>query len=151
MRMQVWTRTFMIAGAVLALGATLPVKADEQKPYRIRGTLESVESNKLTVNTREGEAQIAPGSTSAKLTDEGGANMFRVCGRDDRQGTKIGDHLADHWADKKIAASGWSSASRSRVDGASRSPVAQESSGSLPGLAAVIAASSLASRRSTSA
>jgi hypothetical protein len=33
--MQVWTRTFMIAGAVLALGATLPVEADEQKPYRV--------------------------------------------------------------------------------------------------------------------
>jgi branched-chain amino acid transport system substrate-binding protein len=30
--------------------------------------------------------QIAPGSASAKLTDEGGPNVFRVCGRDDRQG-----------------------------------------------------------------
>jgi branched-chain amino acid transport system substrate-binding protein len=47
--------------------------------------------------------QIAPGSASAKLTDEGGPNVFRVCGRDDRQGTKVGDYLADHWADKKIA------------------------------------------------
>jgi branched-chain amino acid transport system substrate-binding protein len=39
--------------------------------------------------------QIAPGSASAKLTDEGGANMFRVCGRDDRQGTKIGGGQKD--------------------------------------------------------
>jgi len=46
----------MILGAVLALGATLPAEANEQKPYRVRGTLESVESNKLTVDTREGEA-----------------------------------------------------------------------------------------------
>ena len=46
----------MIAGAALALGATLPAEANEQEPYRVRGTLESVESNKLTVNTREGEA-----------------------------------------------------------------------------------------------
>jgi hypothetical protein len=46
--------TLMIAGAVLALGATLPADADEQKPYRLRGTLESGESAKLTVNTRDG-------------------------------------------------------------------------------------------------
>ena len=32
-----------------------------------------------------------------------GPNVFRVCGRDDRQGTKVADHLAEHWADKEIA------------------------------------------------
>jgi branched-chain amino acid transport system substrate-binding protein len=47
--------------------------------------------------------QIAPGSASAKLTEEGGPNVFRVCGRDDRQGTKVADYLADRWAGKKIA------------------------------------------------
>jgi branched-chain amino acid transport system substrate-binding protein len=47
--------------------------------------------------------QIAPGSASAKLTEEGGPNVFRVCGRDDRQGTKVADYLADHWAGKEIA------------------------------------------------
>ena len=46
---------------------------------------------------------ISPSSASAKLTDEGGPNVFRVCGRDDRQGTKVADYLADHWAGKKIA------------------------------------------------
>ena len=46
---------------------------------------------------------ISPGSTSAKLTDEGGPNVFRVCGRDDRQGAMVGDYLAEHWADKEIA------------------------------------------------
>jgi branched-chain amino acid transport system substrate-binding protein len=46
---------------------------------------------------------ITPGSASAKLTDEGGANVFRVYGRDDRQGVMVGDYLAEHWADKKIA------------------------------------------------
>ena len=50
-----------------------------------------------------GILQISPGSASAKLTDEGGPNVFRVCGRDDRQGTKVADHLAEHWADKEIA------------------------------------------------
>jgi branched-chain amino acid transport system substrate-binding protein len=46
---------------------------------------------------------IAPGAISSKLTDEGGPNVFRVCGRDDRQGAKIADYLADHWSGKKIA------------------------------------------------
>jgi branched-chain amino acid transport system substrate-binding protein len=46
---------------------------------------------------------ITPGSASAKLTDEGGPNVFRVCGRDDRQGAKIADHLADNFANQDIA------------------------------------------------
>jgi branched-chain amino acid transport system substrate-binding protein len=46
---------------------------------------------------------ISPSSASAKLTDEGGPNVFRVCGRDDRQGIKVADYLADHWAGKEIA------------------------------------------------
>jgi len=50
-----------------------------------------------------GILQIAPGSASARLTEEGGPNVFRVCGRDDRQGSKVGDYLAEHWADKQIA------------------------------------------------
>jgi branched-chain amino acid transport system substrate-binding protein len=50
-----------------------------------------------------GILQISPGSASGRLTDEGGPNVFRVCGRDDRQGTMAADHLADHWAGKQIA------------------------------------------------
>jgi branched-chain amino acid transport system substrate-binding protein len=46
---------------------------------------------------------ISPSSASAKLTDEGGPNVFRVCGRDDRQAIKVGDYLAEHWAGKEIA------------------------------------------------
>ena len=46
---------------------------------------------------------MTPGSASAKLTDEGGPNVFRVYGRDDRQGMMVGDYLAEHWADKEIA------------------------------------------------
>ena len=46
---------------------------------------------------------ISPGSASAELTDEGGPNVFRVCGRDDRQGSKVADYLAHHWAGKEIA------------------------------------------------
>ena len=50
-----------------------------------------------------GILQIAPGSASAKLTDEGGPNVFRVCGRDDQQGAKVADYLAETWAGKEIA------------------------------------------------
>jgi branched-chain amino acid transport system substrate-binding protein len=46
---------------------------------------------------------ISPGSASAKLTDEGGANVFRVFGRDDRQGSKVADYIAARWAGKQIA------------------------------------------------
>ncbi|HEX6111664.1 MAG TPA: branched-chain amino acid ABC transporter substrate-binding protein, partial [Geminicoccaceae bacterium] len=50
-----------------------------------------------------GILMIAPGAISAKLTEEGRPNVFRVCGRDDRQGTKVADYLADHRSGKKIA------------------------------------------------
>jgi branched-chain amino acid transport system substrate-binding protein len=46
---------------------------------------------------------ITPGSASAKLTDEGGPNVFRVYGRDDRQGAMVANYLAEHWAGSKIA------------------------------------------------
>jgi branched-chain amino acid transport system substrate-binding protein len=46
---------------------------------------------------------INPGSASAKLTEEGGPNVFRVYGRDDRQGVMVADYLAEHWAGKAIA------------------------------------------------
>jgi branched-chain amino acid transport system substrate-binding protein len=46
---------------------------------------------------------ISPSSASARLTDEGGPNVFRVCGRDDRQGAMVGDYMAERWAGKEIA------------------------------------------------
>ena len=47
--------------------------------------------------------QISPASTNPKLTDEGGPNVFRVCGRDDQQGVVAGNYLAKKYAGKKIA------------------------------------------------
>jgi len=47
--------------------------------------------------------QISPGSTNPLLTEQGRANVFRVIGRDDVQGSVAGTYLADHWRDKKIA------------------------------------------------
>jgi branched-chain amino acid transport system substrate-binding protein len=55
------------------------------------------------VYEKAGILMISPGSASAKLTDEGGPNVFRVYGRDDRQGAMVADYLADHWAGQKIA------------------------------------------------
>ena len=55
------------------------------------------------VYEEEGILQISPASTNPKLTEEGGDNVFRVCGRDDQQGTVAGDFLADEFGGKKIA------------------------------------------------
>jgi branched-chain amino acid transport system substrate-binding protein len=50
-----------------------------------------------------GIVQISPASTNPTLTEEGRANVFRVCGRDDQQGEIAGDYLAEHWPGAKIA------------------------------------------------
>jgi branched-chain amino acid transport system substrate-binding protein len=42
-------------------------------------------------------------ATNPLLTEQGFANVFRFCGRDDQQGTMAGRYLAEHWGDKKIA------------------------------------------------
>ena len=55
------------------------------------------------VYTEEGILQISPASTNPKLTEEGGPNVFRVCGRDDQQGEVAGNFLADKFGGKKIA------------------------------------------------
>ena len=56
-----------------------------------------------SVYTEEGIVQISPASTNPKLTDEGGDNVFRVCGRDDQQGIVAGDYLFENYKGKKIA------------------------------------------------
>lgn len=55
------------------------------------------------VYTEEGVLQISPASTNPALTDEGGDNVFRVCGRDDQQGAIAARYLAENFADKNIA------------------------------------------------
>jgi hypothetical protein len=85
MRKQVRTWTLIIAGAVLAVGATLPAEAEEQTPYRVRGTLESVETNKLTVNSREGEM------LDLTLNDNSRVMVVRPASLDDvKQGDYVG-------------------------------------------------------------
>ena len=55
------------------------------------------------VYEEEGILQISPASTNPKLTEEGGDNVFRTCGRDDQQGIVAGNYLADKFGGKKIA------------------------------------------------
>lgn len=55
------------------------------------------------VYEEEGIIQISPASTNPKLTDEGGDNVFRTCGRDDQQGQVAGAFLAEEFKGKKIA------------------------------------------------
>ena len=55
------------------------------------------------VYQKNGIVQISPGSTNPKLTDEGGDNVFRVCGRDDEQGVVAGTFLAENFGARKIA------------------------------------------------
>lgn len=50
----------------------------------------------------ENVIQISPASTNPKLTERGKANVFRVCGRDDQQGSVAGNFLADQFKGKKI-------------------------------------------------
>ncbi|MBP7252222.1 MAG: branched-chain amino acid ABC transporter substrate-binding protein [Alphaproteobacteria bacterium] len=46
---------------------------------------------------------ISPGATNPKLTDEADTFVFRVCGRDDRQGEVIGNFMLKHHAQARIA------------------------------------------------
>lgn len=55
------------------------------------------------VYEEEGILQISPASTNPKFTDEGGDNVFRVCGRDDQQGLVAGGFLAERFAGKNVA------------------------------------------------
>src|SRR5262245_61991583 len=50
-----------------------------------------------------GILMISPQSTNPRLTEQGYANVFRVCGRDTIQAVMVADYLAERWADKDIA------------------------------------------------
>jgi branched-chain amino acid transport system substrate-binding protein len=56
------------------------------------------------VYAEEGIVQISPASTNPKLTDErAGPNVFRVCGRDDQQGSVAGAYIAKTFSGQKVA------------------------------------------------
>jgi branched-chain amino acid transport system substrate-binding protein len=56
------------------------------------------------VYNEAGILQISPASTNPKLTDErAGPGVFRVCGRDDQQGSVAGAYIAKNFKDKAVA------------------------------------------------
>lgn len=56
------------------------------------------------VYAEENIVQISPASTNPKLTDErAGPNVFRVCGRDDQQGSVVGRYIAQKFKGKRVA------------------------------------------------
>jgi len=50
-----------------------------------------------------GVVMISPASTQPSLTEQGLSNVFRVCGRDDQQGTVAAAHILKTYPGKKIA------------------------------------------------
>jgi branched-chain amino acid transport system substrate-binding protein len=50
-----------------------------------------------------GVLQITPASTNPQFTERGLWNTFRVCGRDDQQGSVAGDYIAKNYKGKNIA------------------------------------------------
>ncbi|MDX2258294.1 MAG: branched-chain amino acid ABC transporter substrate-binding protein [Hyphomicrobiaceae bacterium] len=55
------------------------------------------------VYLENGILMTTPASTNPKVTDRGMWNVFRVCGRDDQQGTVAGQYIAKNLPGKKIA------------------------------------------------
>src|SRR5262249_59780048 len=59
------------------------------------------------VYNEAGILQITPASTNPALTEEAAAkgwdNIFRTCGRDDKQGVAAGNHIPQHFQGKTIA------------------------------------------------
>ena len=55
------------------------------------------------VYTEEGVLQISPASTNPALTDNGGPNVFRVCGRDDQQGLIAAQYIEGAFPDANLA------------------------------------------------
>jgi branched-chain amino acid transport system substrate-binding protein len=55
------------------------------------------------VYRRAGVLTIEAGATNPQLTEQGGGYVFRMVGRDDRQGAMAGDYLANRWSDSNIA------------------------------------------------
>jgi branched-chain amino acid transport system substrate-binding protein len=55
------------------------------------------------VYSEEGMMMVSPGSTNPALTDAGYPTIFRVCGRDDQQGSIDGLYIVKHFPGQKIA------------------------------------------------
>ena len=107
------------AGGVLGKQLKLEIGDDACDPKQARAVGEKFASAKLpfvaghycsssSIPASEayadgGVVQITPASTNPTFTDRNLWNTFRVCGRDDQQGTVAGDYLAKTYRGKNIA------------------------------------------------
>jgi branched-chain amino acid transport system substrate-binding protein len=55
------------------------------------------------VYEKAGVLMMAASAVNPKLTDEGGPNVFRICGRSDQEAEMAASYLAEQWRDKHIA------------------------------------------------
>jgi hypothetical protein len=79
------TCLLLLAGIVFASGTALPAGAQEQAPYRVRGTVDAVTGDSLTVTTREGE------TLDLALQDDTRVMVVRPASLDDiKQGDYVG-------------------------------------------------------------
>ena len=107
------------AGGVIGKKLKLEVGDDACDPKQARAVAEKFASAKLpfvaghycsssSIPASEayadgGVLQITPASTNPTFTERNLWNTFRVCGRDDQQGTVAGDYVAKNYKGKNIA------------------------------------------------
>lgn len=107
------------AGGVLGQSLKLVVKDDACDPKQAVAVANQLSGQKILavvghmcsgsaipaskVYAEENIIMISPSATSPQLTEQGLANIFRTCGRDDQQGALVGGYIAKNFAGKKVA------------------------------------------------
>jgi branched-chain amino acid transport system substrate-binding protein len=107
------------AGGVLGRKLRLHIGDDACEPKQARTVAEKLAGAKVPVvighfcssssipasdvYQETGILQITPASTNPQYTDRGLWNTFRICGRDDQQGTVAGKYIAEKFKGKNVA------------------------------------------------
>ena len=106
-------------GGVLGKKIKAIVRDDEGKPSQAVTVAQDLVANQISaiighfnsgctipaseIYQQHNILQITPGSTNPQVTERGYQTLFRVCGRDDQQGTMAGDFAVNQLKAKKIA------------------------------------------------
>lgn len=107
------------AGGVLGKTIKYELADDACDPKQARSVAEKISGDKVAVvighfcsgssipasevYAENGILQITPASTNPQFTERGMWNTFRICGRDDQQGTLAGQYIASHFKGKNVA------------------------------------------------